>query len=534
MSADALDVVSKWVGRKLRLTIGNGTVQFVDNVDPTSAVSRDSLLERVRKRLPAVDVAVVEQHLLQNSEPPKAGAAEATAPDQLVFDPKRTLATAKKFLVKFYKHPDGSTLRSYAGALWQWDGSRFAEAEEVVLRQQIFDWLDPAAMKDQEGKLKPFPANPRTVGDVVATIHTQALLPAATPVPSWLSRAEAMPPPSELLPCKTKILHIPTGNTLQPTPAFFNFAALDFDYDPNAATPTRWFSFLFQLFDADVEALNMLQQWFGYVLTADTNQQKMLLLVGPRRSGKGTIARILRKLVGTANCVGPTTSSLAGNFGLQPLIGKTLAVVSDARFSGENVATVVERLLCISGEDAISVDRKFSTAVTMKLPTRFLFLTNELPRFNDSSAALAGRFLLLKLTRSFFDHENVNLTDELSAELPGILLWALEGRRRLLEHGHFVEPESSRAAMQELEDLSSPVSAFVGERCTIGPGYRVNCKDLYAAWQVWCNADGRSSCTTAQVFGRDLGAAVPGVSRRRCTGRPAWYEGIKLGTEEAP
>jgi putative DNA primase/helicase len=99
----------------------------------------------------------------------------------------------------------------------------------------------------------------------------------------------------------------------------------------------------------------------------------MLMIVGPRRSGKGTIARVFGRLVGETNVCGPTASSLAGNFGLQPLIGKTLAIVSDARFSGEGISTVAERLLCISGEDAVSIDRKFLPAVTMKLPTRFMF-----------------------------------------------------------------------------------------------------------------------------------------------------------------
>src|SRR5690606_19462785 len=111
-----------------------------------------------------------------------------------------------------------------------------------------------------------------------------------------------------------------------------------------------------------------------------------------------------------------TTGSLAGNFGLQPLIDKSLAIVSDARFSGPNVATVVERLLCISGEDTLTIDRKFLGAVSMKLATRFMFLSNELPRLADSSTALAGRFLVLRLTRSFYGHEDHSLTEQLLEE----------------------------------------------------------------------------------------------------------------------
>ena len=170
--------------------------------------------------------------------------------------------------------------------------------------------------------------------------------------------------------------HFPT------TPQFFTVNALEFDPDPVAPLPMSWHEFLHQLFDGDLESLDLLQEWFGYCLTGDTSQQKMMLMVGPKRSGKGTIARVLTRLIGNGNVSGPTTSSLAGPFGLQPLIGKTLAIVSDARFHGENIATVVERLLCISGEDTLTVDRKYLTSVTMKLPTRFMFLTNEFPRLD--------------------------------------------------------------------------------------------------------------------------------------------------------
>ena len=57
----------------------------------------------------------------------------------------------------------------------------------------------------------------------------------------------------------------------------------------------------------------------------------MFLLVGPKRGGKGTIARVLRRLIGAHNVAGPTLASFATNFGLQDLVAKSLAVISDAR-----------------------------------------------------------------------------------------------------------------------------------------------------------------------------------------------------------
>jgi len=238
--------------------------------------------------------------------------------------------------------------------------------------------------------------------------------------------------------------------------------------------------------------------------------------------------------VGPGNVVGPTTSSLAGSFGLQPLIGKSMAIVSDARFHGENVPIVVERLLCISGEDSLAIDRKFLGSVNMKLPTRFVFLTNELPTFRDSSAALAGRFLILRLTKSFYGMEDPGLTARLLSELPGILQWALHGLRRLRTRGRFVMPKSGDEATRELEDLASPVGAFVRECCTVGVGKRVEQNELVSAWRAWCQRQGRDHPGTTAALGKDLKAAVPGIQRRRGTGLVPFYEGIALIPPELP
>src|SRR5262249_3372811 len=251
---------------------------------------------------------------------------------------------------------------------------------------------------------------------------------------------------------------------------FFAHNALDFALDLNAARPAGWLDFLGQLWPDDRPSIDTLQEFFGYLLTTDTRQQKALLLVGPKRSGKGTILRVLRGVVGPENVAGPPLGSLGTNFGLWPLLGKPVAIISDARLSGRtDTAVVTERILSITGEDALTIDRKNLQPVTLKLPTRFVICTNELPRLGDASGALASRFIMLRLKRSWYGKEDHTLSGRLLTELPGILLWAVEGWRRLRERGRFVQPESAAQAIQDLEDLSSPVTAFVRERCRVGP-----------------------------------------------------------------
>src|SRR6185437_417620 len=133
-------------------------------------------------------------------------------------------------------------------------------------------------------------------------------LPATVSSPSWLGTPPVGLSPADVLPCRSTLLHLPSMRRLSPTPRFFTFNALEIDPDPTAPSPLLWHRFLHQLFDGDLQALELLQEWFGYCLTGDTSQQKMMLIVGPKRSGKGTIARILTQLIGCLNVGGPTTS----------------------------------------------------------------------------------------------------------------------------------------------------------------------------------------------------------------------------------
>jgi putative DNA primase/helicase len=475
------------------------------------------------------------------SEGPDAPEADGVVPlgerdpasGRLVLSPRRTLPTAEAYVREFNQHDAGRTLHGYGGLMLEWRDNRYCQVEDEWLKNRLQPWLHEALRyvlnrKTGELELVAFESNPTTVKQALDTVRAYVHLPATTPSPSWLGGGADMPPALEVLPCKSHNLHIPTRRVIAPTPALFTMNALDFDYDPDPEPPHRWIKFLEQLWEDDLESVQLLQQWMGYSLTADTRQQKMLLIVGPKRSGKGTIGRVLTRLVGAANVAGPTTGSLAGPFGLQPLIDKSLAIVSDARFRGEHMATVVERLLSISGEDSLSIDRKFLPSVFMKLSTRFMFLTNELPQLHDVSAALPSRFLVLRLTRSFYDSENVNLLNELVEELPGILLWAIDGWKALQACGRFVQPASGGDSIRDMEDLASPVGAFVRERCDVGVGYRVRVDALYDAWKGWCVSGDRNAVTTPQQFGRDLSAIAHGVTRRRGTGMVSFYDGIKL------
>lgn len=306
-------------------------------------------------------------------------------------------------------------------------------------------------------------------------------------------------------------------NPLLPhTPNWFSSIKLPYDYDQDAACP-QWESFLRQLWEDDEESISTLQMMFGYFLTHDTSQQKIFMIVGPKRSGKGTIARILTAMLGNENVVSPRLSTLGGDFALWAWIGKLLAIIADARLSGRvDQGAIVETLLSIRGEDIQTIERKRLDSITCKLPTRILMLTNEIPRIQDSSGALANSFITLRLRKSFFGMEDIALTAKLTEELPGILIWAIAGWGMLQRQGYFKQPESSRDMADDMIELSSPITAFLEEECKIDPSNEVSVGEIFASWKKWCADHGREKYVgTEQSFGRDLLSAVPTIERHR-------------------
>lgn len=460
---------------------------------------------------------------------------------KMVLSLDRTRPTAEAFVKKFYSDDDQRTIFFRGGEFYTRNDNCYRPTEKGGIETVLFDWLHDAITlktKKIEGEnvitKTPFPAKNTTVKSALDAVETFSYIPTRQAPPFWMGDdSPPVPDPAQIIFGKTKNLYLPTMQVFDPSPKWFNLNALDFDYDPTVKYDApRWNRFLMELFEDDAESIDTLMEFIGLLLTPITKFQKMLFIVGPKRSGKGTIAKVIRELVGSLNCCGPTTGALASQFGLQPLIGKTVGIVSDARFGGNDIQTLVERLLCISGEDTLTIDRKYMESVTMQLPTRFVFLSNEVPRLADASGALASRFVILKLTKSFFGNEDHDLDKKLMAELPAILNIALRGLRDLFKRGRFIQPESARAEVEMLEDLGSPIGRFVKERCQVGPDLWAGTDDLWNAWKEWCEDEGINGIGTKETFFRNLNASASGIVKRQCRdsagSRFRKYEGISL------
>lgn len=457
-------------------------------------------------------------------------AAPRFGPDSEYPGPTAPYDVAQQLYADHALSEEKAHLMAWRGGWMAWRTTCWVEIDVAELRQAIYavlsqKWYWHATAKTEEPCW--WSPNKHKVADVLEALAAVVHVSSEIDPPSWVKdslHSANVSDASQMISCLNGLLDLSTRTLIDHTPELFNLVSVPFDYDSAAPKPTGWMEFLASVWGDDQDSIMLLQEYFGYVLSGRLDMQKMLMLIGPIRSGKGTVARTLSKLMGgRRNVAGPTLASLGTNFGLSSLLGKPLAIISDARLGTAPSHVVVERLLSITGEDMLDVDRKFRDVWTGKLPTRFVILSNELPKFKDSSGAIATRMLILRMTESFLNHEDHDLENKLAPELGGILAWALEGLDRLHRNGRFTVPKSSRDAAALMMDLASPVSAFVREKCERKPDATVARDELYAAWKEWAEVNGHHSGAKS-TFGRDLRAVVPEVGQTQplIRGRQVW------------
>jgi putative DNA primase/helicase len=496
-------------------------------LDPPVAMWAPAVVVLAETRRSAV--ADAEPTTPKPKTPPRGPRAENAEPVRL----------AEAFRRFTYERDGDATLVRWARAWWRYNGTRYTELDDELLDRDLIAFLDvvtamTTVTNPKTGKqtieLRRVTSRKKTIGEVrTSLLHVMPAIDGSAP--KWTSPEDGDPMIDNVLVCANGILDLRNRQIYPSTPRLFSTTAVGCAWDPEAPAPAAWLDFLASLWGEDRESVRALQQLFGYLLTVDTSYQKIFALIGPPRSGKGTIARVLRALLGEDAVVNPTLQSLERPFGLAPLVGKSLAIIGDARLGGHtDQQQVVERLLSISGEDALSIDRKNRDPINVRLRCRVLLLSNELPRLYDTSGALASRFVILTLSKSFLGNEDTSLEAKLLAELPGILSWAIEGYDDLAENGRFVQPVASEKATEHLRAISNPLGVFLEECCEIDPAGQCEVDMLYGRYKAWCESNGREPANK-QVLGRDLNTLHPelGMSRpRRPDGtRPRIYEGIR-------
>lgn len=445
--------------------------------------------------------SVIQRALAQGKDEPWTVAQDVPAPvaDEgqeapssvpgMLPSPREPMRVAR-VLAPHYARP----LTWWRGDFYQWMGTHWEMVAEPEVIQWIYQVTENATYLGANTKGEPEPkawAPTRTrVGDVTHALGHGVL-----------QRTE---PAEQVMALANGVLR---GRRLEAhTSDRFNLTALPFEYDPEAACP-EWHKFLDSTLPGDRLTQDFLAEWMGYVLSGRTDMQKMAVLIGPRRSGKGTATRVLEAMVGPTGYAAPTMAGLGGSFGLASLIGKSLAVMGDVRWTSKHVIEAVPVLLGIVGRDGFTVARKHRDDWVGQLPARVMLVSNDAPSFTDASNALSGRMVYASFEHSFYGREDLGLEARLMQELPGILNWALDGLDRLTLQGHFSQSSASMEVRSEVDRDSSPVTAWVEDRCVLDPTSEMTLDALLESYMQWITSQRMGLSPSAGRLSRELRSA---------------------------
>jgi P4 family phage/plasmid primase-like protien len=296
------------------------------------------------------------------------------------------------------------------------------------------------------------------------------------------------------------------------------------------APPIHWVRYLRSIWANDIQSIELVHQMIGYLLSGRHDMQKIFLLLGPPRAGKGTLLNLLKDIF-QDQCGAFKVAGLDETFGLQGLLGRTVAYDPDVRRSGsmfKSEGQMVERLLSISSHDVQNIPRKRLTDVNAALPCRLLLAANPPFGIHDVGGALASRFVILTFPRSFLGSEDTKLGARLRAEIPAIVALALDGLDRLDAVGKFVEPASSAEERASVERAQNPMIGFLEECTETGSDYSCGCGEMFAAVQKWREANGhkRMGNQAFSEFMRQRGFAQVRLGSDGSRARA--YQGIRL------
>jgi putative DNA primase/helicase len=290
------------------------------------------------------------------------------------------------------------------------------------------------------------------------------------------------------------------ASIMEHSPGYLATMGSDVSYSPDASCPV-FDMFLSQVFESG-DTVQFVQEWFGYTLYSGHKANSLLIGVGSGANGKSTLFDVLAQLVGLANVASVPLSNFNSEFGLEPLIGMklNLATESDAD------AFKTGKLKALTAGEAISVNRKNKTEITMILPTKFVFLVNELPILSDSSLGFERRLIILPFNQTFTpDEQDKNLSKKLTAELQGILNWTIAGLQRLMDNNfQFTRSRAMEQAKESYFGIGNPVERFLKEKVIKEPNNKIESTEFMNAYRLWMIGKGYpyKGTDSPQVFWR--------------------------------
>jgi putative DNA primase/helicase len=148
----------------------------------------------------------------------------------------------------------------------------------------------------------------------------------------------------------------------------------------------------------------------------------------------------------------------------------------------------------------VDIEEKNKPMMTgVRLRARFTIMVNEMPKLPDASRGIGRRVRIVPFHQSYEGREDRTLREKLRRELPGILLWALEGLRKLRKDGRLDQPAVGKSMSEEFLADCSPIHTFLGDYCEVVPDCWEEKDRFRKALNSWLVENGHNSLSATTV-----------------------------------
>jgi len=326
------------------------------------------------------------------------------------------------------------------------------------------------------------------------------------------------------------ILNIETREFFKHTPDYKFTSKIPIDYDFKAKCP-KFLKFLAEVLP-DKKDQDTMQEVFGYCLLREYPIQKGIMLTGEGSNGKSVLLEVLGKMLGDDNVIAHSLQELEeSRFARANLYGKLANIYPDLT---DRALYGTGMFKLMTGGDKVTADKKFKDSVSFQNYAKLIFSANKLPETKDDSYAFYRRWLIIKFTQVFSEelgNKDPHLKKKLLTpeEMSGVLAWALEGLKRLMDNGQFTnQPPVSELKTAYIKGSDS-LKAFVEECIDADSTGEISKDEFFGTYTAYCR-ERNLIPKDKQMVGRKLSELiyVESGNVRREEGRIRVWRGIKL------
>jgi len=308
---------------------------------------------------------------------------------------------------------------------------------------------------------------------------------------------------SRLLNVANGMLDPLSGELLKHDPSYLSATQFPVGWDPHATAPV-YEEWVRQCCGDQVEDL---EETLSAMLDPSRSPTKAVLLYGPSRSGKSTLLRLARAVVGDRNASAVSLHQISTNkFMAAELDGKRLNAAAD--LSAGHIEDLSSFKLATGG-DPIQAERKFGQPFVFTNRALFLFAANEIPSVGENSGAYLERMRPFRFGVSFAGREDPEIEERMLHELPGILASWVRALQRRRARRNWLQTCPEVAA--EFARGSDKVRLYLQE-CTHFDERGTARRQVYTSYQQWCQSNGYASLGRNKFQARVRSA---GVSERQ-------------------